>query len=200
MPVVIDERYLPARLTAPPMTDDEFEAFCSEHPDCFIEMTAEGELIIMPPAYWLTAARGGEILYQLKSWARQRAEGLVVDASGGFRLPNGARRSPDAAWISRKQIAGMKVTGPGRTWLLCPEFVIELRSEADRLPTIRRKMREWTANGAHLGWLIDPERRAVEIYREGCEPRILTGVDAVAGEGLFEDFTLDLKPVWDPLA
>lgn len=200
MPVVIDESYLPARLTASAMNDEEFGTFCSEHPDCFIEMTADGELIIMPPAYWLTAARGGEILYQLKAWAHQNGQGLVVDASGGFRVPNGARRSPDAAWISRGRIAGMTLTGPGRTWLVCPEFVIQLRSETDRLAEVRRKMREWTANGAQLGWLVDPERHALEVYREGREPQVFTGVESMAGEGMLAGFTLDLKLVWNPLA
>lgn len=181
------------------MTDEEFEAFCSEHPDNMVEMTADGEILIMPPAHWFTAARGAKIATQLDAWATLRGHGLTIDASGGFRLRNGARRSPDAAWISRARLEGTKVTGPGRTWLLCPEFIVELRSEDDRLSAVRRKMREWIENGVQLGWLVDPERRAVEIYAEGREPRILIGVDTVAGEGPVDGFTLDLKPVWDPL-
>ena len=199
MPVVIDEQYLPARLTAPPMTDAEFEAFCAEHPDLFIEVTAEGEILIMPPNFWFTGARNAQIGQQLTSWAEQASEGIAIDSSGGFRLPNGARRSPDSSWISRERIAQVQSKGKGRSWGLCPEFVIELRSETDRLSVLRRKMREWVDNGAQLAWLIDPERRTVEVYRPGREAEILTGIDSIAGTAPVDGFMLDLKPVWDPL-
>ena len=198
MPVVIDGKYLPARLTSGPMTDQEFEDFCAEHPDCMVEMTAEGDVILMPPAYWFTAARSGAILVQLGTWAYS-VGGVVVDASGGFRLPSGARRSPDAAWISRDRIDGMAVTGPGRTWLLCPNFVVELKSESDSLATTRRKMREWVANGVQLAWLVDPDRRAVEVYQPGSEPRTLVDIANIAGEGPVEGFVLDLARVWNPV-
>jgi Uma2 family endonuclease len=89
---VIDEIYLPAKLTASPMTDEEFAAFCAEYPDYFIEMTAQGEILIMPPNYSLTAARNGEIVSQLRHWASGDGRGVVTDASGGFLLPDGARR------------------------------------------------------------------------------------------------------------
>jgi Uma2 family endonuclease len=200
MPVVIDEQYLPARLTAPPMTDAEFEEFCSEHPDVFIEVTAEGEILIMPPNYWLTGIQNSYISNQLTNWANSDNTGKAIDSSGGFRLPNGARRSADASWISRDRIAGLQTKGKGRSWALCPEFVIELRSETSRLSVLRRKMREWVANGAQLAWLIDPERRAVEVYRPGCEPETFSGIDSIAGAAPVDGFTLDLKPVWDPLS
>ncbi|MGD1072594.1 MAG: Uma2 family endonuclease [Bryobacteraceae bacterium] len=200
MPVVIDEQYLPARLTAPPMTDAEFEAFCAEHPDLFIEVTAEGEILIMPPNFWLTGARNAHIGKQLTVWAQLTKDGFAIDSSGGFRLPNGARRSPDAAWISRERIAGVQSTGKGRSWGLCPEFVIELRSETDRLSVLRRKMREWVDNGAQLAWLIDPERRTVEVYRPGREMEVHSGIESITGTAPVQGFTLDLKPVWDPLS
>ncbi len=199
MSVVIDEQYLPATLTAPPMTDLEFEAFCADHPDCAIEVTAEGELILMPPAHWFTGARSGGIYAQIYNWVHHFKEGAVVDSSGGFRLPNGARRSADAAWISSRRIEGVAVSGRGRTWLLCPNFIVELKSESDRLPTVRRKMREWIQNGVELAWLVDPDRRAVEVYRAGVEPRILTDIESIDGEGPLEGFTLNLKTVWDPI-
>jgi Uma2 family endonuclease len=200
MAVVIDERYLPARLTAPPMTDAEFEKFCSEHPDVSIEVTAEGEILIMPPNYWLTGIQNSHIGKQLAIWADLNKTGMAIDSSGGFRLPNGARRSADAAWITRQRIAGLQTKGKGRSWALCPDFVIELRSETSRLSVLRRKMREWVGNGTQLAWLIDPERRAVEVYRPGCEPEIFSNIESMEGIAPVDGFTLDLKPVWDPLS
>jgi Uma2 family endonuclease len=195
MPLVIDEAWLPATLTAGPMTDEQFGEFCAEHPDCFIEMTAGGEIELMPPNNPFTSAENGEIGLQLKLWARQDRRGVVTDPSGGFVLPNGARRSPDAAWTLKSRLP-TDVRGP---WHLCPDFVIELRSESDRLSRLRTKMREWIANGAHLAWLIDPERRAVEIYRPGVEPDIHENIDRMAGVAPVAGFELDLRPVLEPL-
>src|SRR6266404_4525600 len=99
MSLVIDDVYLPATLTAPPMTDEEFVEFCGQFPDYFIEMSAEGEILIMPPSDFLTSAQIGEILGQLRDWSRANRRGWVTESSGGFVLPNGARRAPDVAWF-----------------------------------------------------------------------------------------------------
>ena len=181
------------------MSDDEFAQFCAEHPDYFVEMTAEGEIIIMPPNYPLTGARNQKIAFQLELWANRDGRGIVTEASAGFVLPSGARRSPDAAWIPKSRLQQLDQKSLERFWHLCPDFVIELRSHYDRLPVLRNKMNEWIANGAQLAWLIDAGRRAVEIYRPGKEPEIRTDVTSVAAEGPVAGFVLDLGPVWNPL-
>jgi len=200
MPFMIDEAFLPATLTAPPMTDQQFADFCAEHPDLFFEMTAEGEIIVMPPNFSLTGIRNREITGQLDRWAANNRRGIVGDSSTGFVLPNGARRSPDASWTAREEIDKLPRESLESYWHLCPAFVIELRSQSDRLPVLRAKMREYTANGAQLGWMIDAEARAVEVYRPDREPELLTSVDSVSGEGPMAGFVLDLTRVWDPLA
>ncbi len=200
MQFAIDECYLPATVTAAPMTDEEFTAFCSGYPDYFVEMTAEGEIEIMPPNFSLTGSRHQEINLQLMLWARINRKGFATDAAAGFRLPNGARRSPDAAWTSKERVHSLEGAGEYGYWHLAPDFVIELRSKTDRLPKLRAKMREWTENGCQLGWLIDPERRAVEVYRPDREAEMLTDPERVAGEGPVEGFVLELKLVWNPLS
>jgi Uma2 family endonuclease len=200
MALTIDDAFLPATLTAPPMTDEQFAGFCAEHPDLFFEMTAEGEILVMPPNYTLTSIRNQEIIGQLSRWADRDRRGIVADSSGGFVLPNGARRSPDASWTAKSQIQGMTEKSLQGYWHLCPVFVIELRSHWDRLRVLREKMREWIANGARLAWLIDPESRAVEVYRPNREPELLAGAESVAAGDPAEGFVLDLRAVWDPLA
>jgi Uma2 family endonuclease len=195
MPLVIDEVWLPATLTAPPMTDEQFAEFCAENPDYFIEMTADGELVIMPPNFSLTGARNQKIGAQLENWAERDGRGTSTDASSGFALPNGARRSPDAAWTLNSRLP-QHLQG---FWHFSPDFVIELRSDTDRLSTLRAKMYEWIENGTQLGWLIDPERKAVEVYRTGQEPEIREGIDRIAGEGPVEGFELDLQRIWEPV-
>jgi len=199
MAFVIEDAFLPATLTAHPMTDEEFAGFCSEHPDLFFEMTAEGEIIVMPPTYSLTGARSGEIFGQLRNWSKQDGRGIVCDAATGFRLPNGARRSPDAAWVLKNRVAQLDPASRERYWHLCPDFVIELKSTTDRLRVLRNKMLEYLANGAQLGWLIDPDQRSVAIYRPDGQMETRTGIDSIAGEGLVAGFVLDLSFVWNPL-
>lgn len=199
MAFTVDEAFLPAILTAHPMTDKQFAEFCAEHPDLFFEMTAEAEIIVMPPTFTLTGARNSKILAQLNNWADINGQGLVSDSSAGFVLPNGARRSPDAAWTMKAKVEQLDPASREGFWHLCPDFVIELKSKTDRMPVIRNKMKEWIDNGAKLGWLIDPESRMVEVYRTGSDPELLKDVNAIRGEGLLEDFILDLIPVWDPM-
>ena len=200
MPFTIDEAFLPATLTAPPMNDQEFADFCTEHPDLFFETTSEGEIIVMPPKFSLTSIRNREITSQLDRWASQDGRGFVGESSGGFVLQSGARRSPDASWIDKAAIRELPQGSLEGYWHLCPAFVIELRSHSDRLPVLRLKMREYIANGACLGWMIDPETRTVEVYRTDREPESISGLDSISVEGPIKGFVLDLRRVWDPLA
>jgi Uma2 family endonuclease len=200
MAFVIDDAFLPATLSAQPMTDEEFAAFCAEHPDLFFEMTAEGEIIVMAPTYSLTGARNSKITGQLNAWADIDGRGLACDSSTGFVLPNGARRSPDAAWIFKSRIAQLEPAIREKYWRLCPDFVIELQSSSDRPRTLRNKMQEWLANGAQLGWLIDAEQRSVTVYLTGQDPVTRKNIDSIEGEGPIAGFVLKLDSVWNPLS
>ena len=200
MSLVIDDVYLPATLTSPPMTDEEFVEFCAQFPDCFIEMSAEGEIVIMPPSDCLTSAQIGKIVQQLNNWSDANRRDWVTESSGGFVLPNGARRAPDVAWFPGDRPGVPDRKRRPRFPHFAPDFVVELRSPDDRLSRLRPKMREWIENGALLAWLIDPERRVVEIYRPGLEPETLADVETIAGEGPVAGFVLDLRRVWDPAA
>lgn len=200
MRLAINDGYLPVKLTASPMADEEFAAFCAEYPDYFVEMTAQGEIVIKPLNHTLASAANAYVMSQLEAWATRDGRGAVTDASGGFLLPDGARLAPDAAWTVKDRVRELSAESLRAFWRLCPDFVIELRSQSDRLPVLRQKMQEWIENGAQLAWLIDPERKAVEIYRPGQQPESRIGIETIAGEIPVEGFTLDLRPVWDPMA
>ncbi|MBI4903759.1 MAG: Uma2 family endonuclease [Acidobacteria bacterium] len=182
------------------MTDDEFAGFCAEHSDLEFETTAEGELIVMPPTFTLTGVRNNEISAQLRNWARQDGRGVVADSSTGWVLPDTSRRSPDAAWILKSRLQQLDPQSREKYWHICPDFVIELRSSSDRLRTLREKMLVWLTNGASLAWLIDPERRVVEVFQPGKEPLVLENPDTITAGDPIAGFTLLLPPVWDPLA
>ncbi len=200
MTFAIDDALLPATLTAHLMTDEEFMAFCGEHPDLNFEMSAEGELIVMAPTHTNTGACNFEVAGQLRVWAKKDRRGIGCDSSTGFVLPNGARRSPDVSWTLKTRIAQLSPSKRKSFWHLCPDFVIEVRSDSDRLKPLRAKMAEYLAQGAQLGWLIDQENRSVEIYRPNGEVEKRSVADTLAGEGPVAGFVLDLTSVWDPLA
>jgi len=189
----IDEAFLPATLSAPPMTDKEFAALCAEHPDLQFETTAEGELIVMAPTFTDTSNFNFNVAVKLGSWAEKDGRGLCSDAQGLFVLPNGARRAPDASWTL---ISRIKLLGSRRKksfWPLCPDFVIEIDAK-------KEKMREYLEQGAQLGWLINPDNKSVEIYRPGGQSEKLSDVNKIEGEGPVAGFILDLTNIWDPLA
>jgi Uma2 family endonuclease len=199
MAFLIDESFLPAKLTAPPMNAEEFAAFCSEHSDLRFEITAEGELLVMAPANTKTGVRNARIVSQLDVWAEQDGRGYVADSSSGFVLPSGAILSPDAAWIANECIDNIEPAEQDKFLRICPDFVIELKSISDRLPELREKMKEWIANGAQLGWLIEPKTRSVEVYRPGREPEVLVDPPSVTGEGPVAGFVLVLgQRFWEP--
>jgi Uma2 family endonuclease len=143
--------FLPATLTAHPMADQQFADFCVEYPDLFFEMTAECEIIVMPPRFSMAGIRNSNITMQLGNRAENDGHGVACGSSIGFLLPNGARRSPDASWTPKEQIRRLPKESLDGYWHLCPAFVIELRSQSDRLRILREKMDENIANGAWLG-------------------------------------------------
>lgn len=200
MELLIDESFLPAKLTAPPMNDEQFAAFCAEHSDLRFEINSEGELLVMAPANSKTGARNFWINFQLASWAEQDGRGRGFDSSAGFVLPNGALLSPDAAWITHLRLDSINPLDQDTFFHLCPDFVIELKSPSDRLAVLRRKMDQWISNGAQLAWLLDPATRSVEVYRPGSSPEIFVDPPSVAGEGPAAGFVLTLgQRLWEPL-
>ena len=177
-----------------PLTDEQFLALCERYRDYRIESTAEGDIIIEPPAHPKTGRRNAVITSQLVVWAEEDGRGEAYDSSAGFFLVSGARRSADSAWVSKERMQGLE--DDDAMWHATPEFVIELRSKSDRIKTLRAKMQEWIANGASLAWLIDPKERTVEIYRSGAAPEILRDPVEVAGEGPVAGFVLKMARVW----
>lgn len=178
------------------ITEDEFFRFCQLNRDLRVERTARGEVIIMPPTGGETSKRNAELTFQVHQWAKRDGKGAVFDSSGGFRLPNSAVRSPDVSWVLKSRLETISKGERVKFIPLCPDFVIELRSETDRLAEVRAKMREYMENGARLGFLLDPKTRRVHVYRPGRRPEILRDPDAVSGEPVLPGFRLDLREVW----
>lgn len=179
-----------------PMTRDEFYAFCQANRDLRIERAATGEVIVMPPVFSDTGNRNFNLAVQLGIWAERDGTGLGFDSSAGFTLPNGATRSPDAAWIKAERWNILTESEKASFAPISPDFVIELRSASDTLSGLQAKMQEYTDNGVSLGWLIDRKNRQVYIYRPDREPQVLDNPERVSGDPELPGFCLPMAKVW----
>ncbi|HLL72547.1 MAG TPA: Uma2 family endonuclease [Pyrinomonadaceae bacterium] len=178
------------------LTDEKFLELCLDNPNLRLEMTAKGELIVMGPTGSETGRRNSGLNFQLYFWARDDGTGICFDSSAAFKLPNGAKLSPDASWIRKERYAALTEDEREQFAPVCPDFVIELRSKTDRLSRLQAKMSEYIENGAQLGWLIDPASRRVYVYRPGQETETLDAPDEVAGDPVLPNFRLQLREIW----
>ena len=184
------------------LTDEQFYQLCMANEPWQLELTQTGELIIMPPTGGESGIRNSDITTDLNIWNRQTKLGKVFDSSTEFKLPSGAYRCPDAAWVKLARWEALSKEEKKRFPPLCPDFVVELRSETDSLEKLRTKMREYQNNGALLGWLIDPQTPLVEIYRYGKDVEVLNfDVDnppRLSGEDILPGFILNLQIILNP--
>lgn len=197
MNLVLDAIALPIRIRSErPMTDDELLAFCRANELARVERDANGELIVMSP----TGTEGGffetEVATELGIWARADGRGRVLGSNTGITLPDGSIRAADAAWVSWQ---GWNAVPPEQRKgyaRLCPEFIIEVRSQIDALPPLQEKMQMWISNGVESAWLIDPQRCVVEVYRAGVEPEVHENPSSVQGTGSVRGFELVMANIW----
>lgn len=177
------------------LTDEAFYELCRSNPDVKFERTATGELIVMSPTGGETGDRNRRLTQRLGNWTDDDNTGLSFDSSTGFKLPNGAERSPDASWVRGDRWAALTPEQRRKFPPLAPDFVVELRSASDDLPMLQTKMQEYIDNGVGLGWLINPQDQQVEIYRPGQPVEVLQSPQSLSGETVLPGFILDLSRI-----
>jgi len=178
-------------------SEDEFFRFCQANRDLRIERSPNGEIVVMSPAGGYSGFQSGEAFSQLKVWANKDRSGVAFDSSTGFRLPNGAMRAPDAAWVQLSRLEKLSHREKEQFIPLCPDFVIEVASPSDEVSNLRAKMQEYLSVGLRLGWLILPGSTQVEVYASaGVE--MLTSPQTVSADPILPGFKLELAPIWHP--
>ncbi|NEO00067.1 MAG: Uma2 family endonuclease [Moorea sp. SIO3I7] len=186
------------------LTDEQFFQLCQDNDDLKFERNANGDLIIMSPTGGSTGNRNGRLNQQLFNWSDSDrvawpsafGTGIAFDSSTGFKLPNGADRSPDASWIPLARWNSLTPQQQEKFLPLCPDFVIELRSPSDPITAIRKKMEEYRDNGTRLGWLINRKERQLEIYRPSRDVEVLESPSSLSGEEVLPGFVLYLDLIW----
>ena len=181
-------------------SDAAYFAFCQANPNLRVERTAEGEILIVPPAGSESSYRNSKVTAQLDRWAEEGDRGKVFDSSSQFMLDDGSALSPDAAWVSNASLRSVPREKRKEFLPLCPEFVVEVKSPSDRLKKAKEKMEQWIANGAQLAWLIDGDAQTVYVYRKGHAPKTHRGIAKLAGDGPVAGFLLQLSAIWKGLS
>jgi Uma2 family endonuclease len=179
------------------LSDDEFYQLCQENEEFLIERSAAGEAIVQPLSDAETSHRNFVLTVEFGQWAEQNGQGIGFASATGFTLPNGAIRSPNLSWIRRERWEALPPKARQKFAHICPDFVVELRSQTDQLKTLQAKMEEYLENGAQLGWLIDPLERKVHLYEPNHPVNILPHPETVSGDPFLPGFTLPMNLIWD---
>lgn len=176
------------------MSDDEFFAFCQANPDLKLERRADGTIEFQTMTGGTTGGRNSELNADLTIWNRSARQGQVFDSSTGFQLPNGAVRSPDAAWVSRARWEALTPAQQAKFPPLCPDFVVELASPSDSVADLTAKLNEYIANGCRLAWLIDPKNEAARVFRaDGSVSVAKSFAETLSGEDVLPGFSFKLS-------
>lgn len=178
------------------LTEEQFEELCRNNQDLKFELTAKGELIIVPPTSPESGWRNSDVNFEVVKWSKKDRTGIVFDSSTMFTFPNGAKRAPDVSWMTLEKWNALSPSEKQKFSRVVPDFVIELRSPSDALEDLRDKMTEYIENGVSLGWLIDPLERKVHIYRIDRSVEVLDNPEIVSGDDVLRGFELNVRQIW----
>jgi Uma2 family endonuclease len=186
-------------LTIPPninvFSDDELYAFCLANPELRIERDETGHIIIMPPTGLESSFTNNNLQTEVSLWNRKTKNGRVSDSNGGYTLPDTSMRAPDVGWVSKERLMQVVPDELKKFARVCPDFVIEVRSESDSLKELQTKMEKWLKNGVRLGWLVDPQEQKTTIYRPDSETETKPFSETLSGEDVLVGFTMNIEEV-----
>jgi Uma2 family endonuclease len=182
------------RIVANDMSEDDFFDFCQKNRNLRIERDADKTIKIMEPTGSESGYTEMEVSSELRNWSKEEKTGIAFSPSAGFTMPTGAVRASDASWLTLDKWLALPATDRKKFAHVCPDFIVEVRSESDKLKELKEKMTEWINNGVRLGWLIDPQTQTSYIYRADGSIDILRGFDRkLSGEDVLKGFELDLS-------
>jgi Uma2 family endonuclease len=179
-----------------PVSDEDLMRFSEQNKPFKIERNKEGELIVMTPVGFIGGTHEGYVAAALLLWAEQDGRGTAVPANVGFKLPDGSCLAPDGAWVAQTRLDALTPEQKAGYPPLCPDFIIEVRSQSDSRSSVEAKMQLWLENGAQLAWLVDPIDANVTIYSPGHAAELLARPEVVLGTGPITGFELRCSRLW----
>lgn len=177
--------------------DRDLERLCGENPDLRFEINTAGKLVVMSPTGSESGKHNGRLFFQVELWNSRTKLGVTFDSSTGFKLSNGAIRSPDVSWIAMGKWNSLTREQKRKFAPIDPDFVIELMSPTDEYRETQQKMQEYMSCGVKLGWLINPDAGVVEIYKVGKKTQVLKNPVSLSGEDILPELTVNLEDIFD---
>jgi Uma2 family endonuclease len=177
------------------VTPEYFDQLCLDNPELRLELTKDGELIVMSPTGGESGKKNINLSGQVWAWNEKTKLGEAFDSSTGYDFTRigGGKMSPDVSWIEKSRLADVEIVGfiP-----IVPDFVIELRSATDNLKPLQEKMLEYQRLGVRLGLLINPQSQQVEVYRSGQAVVVLEQPSEVDCSEVMPEFSLSMSRIW----
>jgi len=87
------------------ISDEDFYDLSQANDAIRLERDKNGNLVIMSPTGFNTGRFNNLLAVRLTLWNEGKGAGIVGDSSTGYKLPNGAIRSPDVSWVSQVRLA-----------------------------------------------------------------------------------------------
>lgn len=184
------------RAIALSITDSDLERLSADNPEARFETNKEGHLMVISPTGSESGRKNGKLFFQVELWNVRSNLGVTFDSSTGFKLSNGAVRSPDVTWIHLDRWNELSPKQQHKFAPIDPDFVIELLSPTDDLTQLQAKMLEYMDCGVKLGWLINPEDKQVEIYYNGRNKEVLDNRQSLSGEDILPNLVVDLSEIF----
>ena len=179
------------------LSKDDYFRFCQANELWLLELSKEGDLIVWPLQGADISRRNAKLTGLFGEWSEADGTGIGFGSCTGFTLPNGAVRAPDLSWLKKERWQALTKKEREQFAPLCPDFVVELRSYTDPLKWLQAKMEEYLENGALLGWLIDPIKRKVYIYRPHQSVECLKNPQELSGENVLPGLMLPVTRLWE---
>ena len=157
----------------------------------------EGTLVEKPVGLE-QAFLGGNIIGPLWIYLRTRPIGRVYSADAMLRVLPGLVRLPDVTFLTAEQVAAHLLTrdaiGP-----FSPALAVEILSPSNTAREMQRKRKEYFLGGTCLVWIVDPEKRTVEVWTSPDDVVTLTEEQTLDGGDLLPGFRLPLREIFvDP--
>jgi Uma2 family endonuclease len=177
------------------VTPEHFDQLCLDNPDLRLELTKDGELIVMAPVGGDSGEKNGNLFGEVWYWNRQSNLGRAFDSSTGYDFTAfaGGKLSPDVSWIEKSRLEGIEIVGfiP-----VVPDFVLELRPATDNLKPLQDKMQEYRRLGVKLGLLINPKNKQIEVYRPRQDAEVLESPSSIDCGEVMPGFVLSMSRIW----
>jgi Uma2 family endonuclease len=174
------------------MSVEDFDRL--EEPDELSYELDEGELVVMTKPRPLHNRIALRLTAKILNYLETHPVGEVFNDDNLYILGPNTKRAPDISFLRAERASKIDPNAdiPG-----APDLAVEVLSPNDTATAMRRKVRQYLAAGAQCVWVVYPETREVEVWREAARPQIvLQDTDLLEAPDLLPGFSLRIGAIF----